>query len=97
MERIGNTGRHAFTLLQVACLAVLWFVKSSAIGTLVALYHVLLQAGIVPESAAPCSQGVSCADIDFQLFGFASIPVLSLIAFGAVTALLFTLQRRSSR
>ena len=69
----------------------------AALGTLVALYHVLLQAGVIPESAAPCSQGVSCSDIDLLVFGFASIPVLSLIAFGAVTALLTTLLRRSSR
>ena len=69
----------------------------SVLGTLVALYHVLLQGGVVPESAAPCSQGVSCSDVDLLVLGFASIPVLSLIAFGAVTALLITLLRRSSR
>jgi disulfide bond formation protein DsbB len=69
----------------------------SAAGTVVALYHMLLQAGVIPESAAPCSQGVSCADVDMLVFGFASIPVLSLLAFGAVTAFLITLWRRSSR
>lgn len=69
----------------------------SALGAAVALYHLLLQAGIVPESAAPCSQGVSCADVDLLVFGFASIPVLSLIAFGAVTAILVAILRRSSR
>ena len=69
----------------------------SVLGTLVALYHVLLQGGVIPESAAPCSQGVSCSDVDLLVLGFASIPVLSLIAFGAVTALLITLFRRSSR
>lgn len=69
----------------------------SALGTAVALYHMLLQIGIIPESAAPCSQGVSCKDVDLLLLGFASIPLLSLLAFGAVTALLITLRRRSSR
>jgi len=69
----------------------------SAVGTVVALYHMLLQAGVIPESAAPCSQGVSCADVDLLVFGFASIPILSLFAFGAVTALLITILRRSSR
>jgi len=69
----------------------------SVAGTAVALYHMLLQAGVIPESAAPCAQGVSCADIDLLVFGFASIPVLSLIAFGAITALLITLWRRSTR
>lgn len=69
----------------------------SVVGTVVALYHMLLQAGVIPESAAPCSQGVSCADVDMLVFGFASIPILSLFAFGAVTALLITILRRSSR
>ena len=69
----------------------------SAAGSLVALYHMLLQVGVIPESAAPCSQGVSCADVDLLVFGFVSIPMLSLFAFGAVTALLITILRSSSR
>ena len=69
----------------------------STVGTAVALYHMLLQAGVIPENLAPCSQGVSCADVDLLVFGFASIPILSLFAFGAVTALLITISRRSSR
>ena len=69
----------------------------SVVGTVVALYHMLLQVGVIPESAAPCSQGVSCADVDLLVFGFASIPVLSLLAFGAVTALLITVLWRSFR
>lgn len=69
----------------------------SAGGTLFALYHVLLQAGIIPESAAPCSQGIPCSEVDLLLFGFASIPVLSLLAFGVVTLLLVITLRSSSR
>ncbi|MDH3629140.1 MAG: disulfide bond formation protein B [Acidobacteriota bacterium] len=69
----------------------------SAAGSLAALYHMLLQVGVIPESAAPCSQGVSCADVDLSVFGFVSIPMLSLFAFGAITALLITLLRSSSR
>src|SRR5688572_25606220 len=49
-----------------------------------ALYHVLLHIGVIPESAAPCSQGVSCTEVQFELLGFASIPVLSLAAFTVV-------------
>lgn len=62
-------------------------------GWLFALYHVLLQVGIVPESAAPCQQGVSCTEVDFELLGFASIPVLSLVAFSAITAGLILVKR----
>jgi len=69
----------------------------SAAGSLVALYHLLLQAGVIPERAAPCTQGVSCSDVDLLVFGFASIPMLSLVAFGAVTALLIIILRSSSR
>ena len=69
----------------------------SAGGTLFALYHVLLQAGIIPESAAPCSQGIPCSEVDLLLFGFASIPVLSLLAFGVVTVLLVIVSRSYSR
>jgi disulfide bond formation protein DsbB len=69
----------------------------SVAGTLAALYHMLLQIGIIPESAAPCSQAVSCADVELVVFGFVSIPMLSLFAFGAITALLIIINRRSSR
>ena len=32
----------------------------ASIGWLIALYHSLLQWKIIPESAAPCVQGISC-------------------------------------
>jgi disulfide bond formation protein DsbB len=66
-------------------------------GVATAMYHTLLQLGIIPESAAPCQQGVSCSDISFALFGFASIPVLSLFVFSAVAGLLFYLKRSGLR
>ena len=69
----------------------------SAAGGLVALYHLLLQVGVIPERAAPCTQGVSCSDVDLVVFGFVSIPMLSLVAFGAVTALLIIILRSTSR
>jgi disulfide bond formation protein DsbB len=66
-------------------------------GWLLAAYHVLLHAGVISESAAPCQQGVSCTEIQLELLGFASIPVLSLVAFTAVGAGLVFLKLRSSR
>ncbi len=66
-------------------------------GVAVALYHTLLQIGIIPETAAPCVQGVSCTDAQLDLFGFVSIPMLSLLAFSVVAALLVILRRRISR
>jgi disulfide bond formation protein DsbB len=69
----------------------------STIGAAVALYHLLLQLGVIPESAAPCQQGVSCSEAQVAIFGFVSIPMLSLLVFAGVTGLLWFLKRRSSR
>ena len=66
-------------------------------GWLLAVYHLLLQIGVISEAAAPCSQGVWSTRIQFELFGFASIPVLSLAAFSAVAAGLLLVKTRYSR
>jgi disulfide bond formation protein DsbB len=66
-------------------------------GGLTALYHTLLYAGLIPENIQPCSQGVSCTEKYFELFGFISIPMLSLFAFSTLVALLIILQRRTSQ
>ncbi len=68
----------------------------AGIGTAVALYHLLLQLGWIPENAAPCRQGVSCSETQLQIFGFVSIPMLSLLMFASVTGLLSMLKRRQS-
>jgi disulfide bond formation protein DsbB len=66
----------------------------AAIGWLIALYHLGLQAGVIPDSAAPCTQGVSCADVTLQVFGFFSIPALSLLSFTTILGLLLALRKR---
>ncbi len=66
-------------------------------GWAIAAYHTLLQLGVIPESAAPCSQGVSCSSAYLELFGFVSIPALSLLAFSSVVGLLILLGRRLPR
>jgi len=63
-------------------------------GWFVALYHTLLYWGIVPKSIQPCSEGVPCTEKYLELFGFLSIPLLSLLAFSAVVTLLIVLKRR---
>jgi len=57
-------------------------------GTAVAVYHMLLVLRVIPESAAPCSRGVPCGEVQIEWLGFVTIPLLSAIAFGAITALL---------
>jgi len=66
-------------------------------GWLTAAYHNLLYAGIVPESIQPCSQGVSCTEEYIDLFGFLSIPMLSLLSFSTIIALLIILKMRTTK
>lgn len=54
------------------------------IGWLVALYHSLLQWGVISEALAPCVDGVSCVTENGVWFGFITIPFMSLVAFTAV-------------
>src|SRR5210317_1498178 len=66
-------------------------------GWLTAAYHNLLYAGIIPESIQPCSQGVSCTEEYIKLFGFLSIPMLSLLSFSAIISLLIILKMRTTK
>ena len=62
-----------------------------------AFYHYLLYSGFIPESIQPCSQGVSCSETSLDLFGFLTIPMLSLISFSITIGLLLILRRRLSK
>jgi disulfide bond formation protein DsbB len=64
-------------------------------GWLTALYHLLIYVGIVPESLQPCGTGPSCAQDELGLFGFVSIPVLSLLAFSMIIGLLIAFIKRT--
>lgn len=66
-------------------------------GLLTAAYHNLLYAGLIPKNIRPCAKGVSCTEEYITLFGFLSIPMMSLLAFAAITALLILLKKRESR
>lgn len=66
-------------------------------GWLVALYQNLLIYKIVPESIKPCSQGVSCTEKYFDIFGFLTIPMLSFLAFTIILVLVYTFNRRISQ
>lgn len=66
-------------------------------GGLVALFHQMLVAGIVPETLKPCEQGVPCGQTVISWFGFLTIPLLSVAAFALIIALLAAAQFRSSK
>jgi len=62
----------------------------SLAGLVVAVYHNLLYYGILPESIAPCTQGISCTSVQLEWLGFITIPLMSLTAFVLITlSLLF--------
>lgn len=58
------------------------------VGWGIAFYHNLLYYKILPESAAPCVQGISCTTVFIEWLGFLTIPLLSLFAFTAILILL---------
>ncbi len=64
-------------------------------GLLLAVFHQLLVAGVIPESIQPCTQGVPCSQTVAVWFGFVTIPLLSAAAFSAIIALLLTARARS--
>ena len=57
-------------------------------GLAIALYHNLLYYGVISEALAPCTQDVSCSTKQLELFGFITIPLLSMMGFLITTALL---------
>ena len=69
----------------------------SAIGWGFAAYHQLVYSGFIPESMQPCSQGVSCSEINLELFGFITIPMMSLLSFTAIIVLLVFARIRSQK
>ncbi len=61
--------------------SVIYALPLAVIGLLIAVYHNLLYYGVIPESLAPCTLGVSCTTKFFEWFGFVTIPLLSLAGF----------------
>ena len=59
----------------------------SIIGLLISIYHNLLYYGFISDRFEPCTIGVSCTEKQLDLFGFVSIPLLSLLAFATITIL----------
>jgi disulfide bond formation protein DsbB len=66
-------------------------------GWLISLFHLLLVSGIVPENMTPCTQGVPCKEVQILWLGFVTIPLLSFVAFSAISALLIAARYRMSK
>ena len=67
------------------------------VGAGLALYHLALVAGWIPEALKPCQQGVPCSDAQSLWFGFVSIPLLSLMSFSLIAALLVAAHFKGSK
>jgi disulfide bond formation protein DsbB len=66
----------------------LYALPLAVIGWIIGIYHNLLYYKIIPESLAPCIQGVSCTTKQLEWFGFLTIPLMSLIAFTIIVIIL---------
>lgn len=77
--------------LDVRC--VRYALPIAVAGWLLALYHCLLYLGFIPENLQPCTQGLSCADVKIEVYGFVTIPLLSLAGFTSLIALLLAVQK----
>lgn len=65
----------------------------SIVGMLISIYHLGVQAEIIPEGASPCVQGVPCSAMYIQWFGFITIPFLSFIAFSLINLIQWKIYR----
>ena len=64
------------------------------VGFFIALYHNLLYLGYIPEALQPCVNGISCTAKQLELFGFITIPLMSLMAFATII-ICMTLYRKT--
>ncbi len=69
----------------------------AVLGWLIAIFHLLLMTGVIPEELEPCTEGVPCSAQLIDWFGFVSIPLLSVAAFTAIIALLALTHLRGSK
>jgi disulfide bond formation protein DsbB len=76
--------------------SAVWYAMPLAFGgVLVAGFHSLLYIGVIPAGFAPCAQGVPCTGGDMTILGGVPLPLLSLLTFVAIIALLWAARPRS--
>lgn len=59
----------------------------SIVGLMISIYHNLLYYGFIAEELAPCTQDLSCSSRQLELFGFVTIPFLSMAGFFIINVL----------
>lgn len=93
-----------YPLVIILCVGILendkniykYVLPLSIVGWIIAVYHNLIQYNIIPETIKVCSAIGSCTERYVNLFGFITIPLLSLIAFTMINVLMvvYFLQRK---
>lgn len=78
---------------------VYYVLPFSIIGWLISIYHNLLYYHILPESLAPCQQGISCTTKQLEWFGFFTIPLGSFLVFTfiLICSIIYSLSLREKR
>lgn len=69
----------------------------AVVGWLLAMFHLALVAGWIPENIKPCQADVPCSDVVVVWFGFVTIPLLSLASFSTVVGLLLFTQFKGKK
>jgi disulfide bond formation protein DsbB len=66
-------------------------------GLGLALFHLALIAGWIPETIRPCQQDVPCSDVVVVWLGFVTIPLLSVLVFATIVGLLLLTHCKGSK
>ena len=70
---------------------VAWYgLPLASIGLAIAVYHNLVDYGVIPERLSSCTGGVSCASRPIEWLGVVTIPALALVAFAVIVICLGT-------
>lgn len=83
----------AVGLLPFDARSVRYALPLAVAGWVIALYHCLLYWGVVPKDLVPCGEGASCTDVKAELYGFISVPLLSLAAFSLIVVFLLVVKK----
>lgn len=59
----------------------------TTVGLFIAAYHILVQSGISLPTPCSINSLVSCAQKDFEYFGYITIPVMSFTSFASLLVL----------
>jgi disulfide bond formation protein DsbB len=87
-----------FALFPLDLRVIRYALPLAVIGCGFAVYHYLIYSGYIPESLQPCSKdGPSCSEVNLELFGFITIPMMSILAFTLLIVLLLIVRKRITK